>query len=95
MSDRGGHSSARAGTRSEGPGLESGAFMGLRERPGRGAGTWCRGTGEPWEVCEQGRGSVKAKCGKTPLGPCEEVKRGQEKLEWGSSRREGGLTGAG
>lgn len=49
--------------------VELRALMGLRARPGGGAGTLSRGTGEPWQVCEQGRGRINAKGRKMHLGP--------------------------
>ena len=53
-----------------------------------------RGTGEPWEVCEQGRDRVNPGCRKNPLGPPVGVNRGQKKAGRGEGSRErgGGLS---
>lgn len=49
--------------------VELRVLMGLRERPGGAAGTLSRGTREPCQVHEQGRGWISAKRRKIHLGP--------------------------
>lgn len=53
-----------------------------------------RGTGEPWEVCEQERGRVNTECREVPLESPGGWREARRRSMWGSWGRGEGLSGA-